>query len=167
MSLGKRIGEYRRRHNITQEQFADAMGVTSQAVSKWENDALCPDISMLSQLADFFNVSLDRLLCSEEPKRLQVLRNSERKNIDHLVLRIVIEDQEGSNVRINLPLVLIKAGLKMGLPFIRMSMDDRSFEEAVKGIDFNQVIQLAESGLVGNIIEARTAGGHQVRIYID
>jgi len=61
-SLGKRIMENRKRLGLTQDQLAEKLGVTAQAVSKWENDQSCPDISILPQLADIFGISTDALL---------------------------------------------------------------------------------------------------------
>lgn len=64
-TLGKRIAEGRKRLCLTQEQLAEKLGVTAQAVSKWENDQSCPDISILPQLADIFGTSVDALLGRE------------------------------------------------------------------------------------------------------
>ncbi len=46
-TLGIRIAEQRRKRDLTQDQLAEKMGVSPQAVSKWENDLCCPDISLL------------------------------------------------------------------------------------------------------------------------
>ena len=64
-TLGKRIVMHRKRLGLTQEQLVESLGVTSQAVSKWENDQSCPDISMLPKLAQLFGVSVDSLLGNE------------------------------------------------------------------------------------------------------
>ena len=61
-SLGKRIIANRKRVGFTQEQLADRLGVTAQAVSKWENDQSCPDIAMLPKLAELFGITIDELL---------------------------------------------------------------------------------------------------------
>ena len=50
-TIGKKISELRRERNMTQEDLAEAMGVSSQAVSKWETELSCPDIMTLSPLA--------------------------------------------------------------------------------------------------------------------
>ena len=47
---------------MTQEQLAERMGVSAQAVSKWENNLSCPDISVLPELAEVFGISVDELL---------------------------------------------------------------------------------------------------------
>lgn len=61
-TLGERIKYYRKRLGLTQEQLAERMGVSAQAVSKWENGLSCPDISILPNLADVFGISMDELL---------------------------------------------------------------------------------------------------------
>lgn len=61
-TLGKRIAANRKRLGMTQEQLAEKLGITAQAVSKWENDQSCPDINILSTLADIFGISTDILL---------------------------------------------------------------------------------------------------------
>ena len=61
-TMGKRIAGNRRRLGLTQEQLAEKLGVTAQAVSKWENDQSCPDISMLPSLAEIFGVTTDEML---------------------------------------------------------------------------------------------------------
>ncbi len=65
-SLGKKIAANRKRLNMTQDQLAEKLGVTAQAVSKWENDQSCPDITMLPKLAEIFGVSTDTLLGCEK-----------------------------------------------------------------------------------------------------
>jgi len=46
-TIGNRIKQLRKSRSMTQDQLADKLGVTAQAVSKWENDQSCPDIAML------------------------------------------------------------------------------------------------------------------------
>ena len=57
----RNIAALRRKEGVTQEQMADRLGVTYQAVSKWETEACCPDIALLPLLAQVFHVSVDRL----------------------------------------------------------------------------------------------------------
>ena len=62
VTLGKRISGYRKALGLTQDQLAEKLGLTAQAVSKWENDLSCPDITVLPKLADIFGVTTDELL---------------------------------------------------------------------------------------------------------
>ena len=59
--IGERIIEYRREHGISQREFGEMLGVTSQAVSKWERGVCCPDISLLPELAEVLGVELGEL----------------------------------------------------------------------------------------------------------
>lgn len=61
-TMGKRIAALRKQAGLTQEQLAEQLGVTAQAVSKWENDVSCPDISLLPKISQILGVSTDELL---------------------------------------------------------------------------------------------------------
>ncbi len=62
MELHNNIRDYRRKAGLTQEQLAEAMGITGASVSKWENGQSAPDLAMLLELADYFGISVDALL---------------------------------------------------------------------------------------------------------
>lgn len=68
-SLGENIASLRKEKGMTQEALASEIGVSPQAVSKWENNTNMPDIQLLPILADLFDVSLDRLFGREKGKR--------------------------------------------------------------------------------------------------
>ena len=61
MDVGYRIKYFRNRSLLTQEQLADKLSVSAQAVSKWENGVSMPDISLLPKLSEIFGVSIDEL----------------------------------------------------------------------------------------------------------
>lgn len=62
LKIGKQIRKLRLEHKMTQEELAELLGVSFQAVSKWENEQSLPDLTMLPVLADFFRVSMDELM---------------------------------------------------------------------------------------------------------
>lgn len=64
--LGDNIALLRRSAGLTQELLADRLGVSSQAVSKWERQISCPDVSLLPTMADVFGVSIDELFVNTE-----------------------------------------------------------------------------------------------------
>lgn len=85
-SLGKRIMNHRKRLGMTQETLAAKVGVSAQAVSKWENDLSCPDINILPELADIFGISVDELLGKETPSqvhRAEPIGDEEDQNKKH------------------------------------------------------------------------------------
>lgn len=63
--LAENIQKFRKQKGLTQEELADKLGVTYQAVSKWENAKSAPDIFFLPQLADVFGCSIDDLFCRD------------------------------------------------------------------------------------------------------
>lgn len=62
MNIGENIRALRREKGVTQEQLAQSIGISFQAVSKWENGITMPDITLVPVLAAYFGVSTDRLL---------------------------------------------------------------------------------------------------------
>ena len=61
LNLGTKIRELRRRDGRTQENLAEALGVTAQAVSRWESDTTYPDMQMIPAIANYFHISIDEL----------------------------------------------------------------------------------------------------------
>ena len=61
LTLGNQIKELRKQKNMTQEQLAEALGLTAQSVSKWETGLGYPDMTLIPILANIFGVSLDTL----------------------------------------------------------------------------------------------------------
>ena len=61
MNIGKNIKQLRQQKNLTQEQVAEKLGVSYQAVSKWENNANTPDIALLPKIANLLGTSIDAL----------------------------------------------------------------------------------------------------------
>lgn len=65
MEIGSRLAELRRNHNLSQKKFSELLNISSGAVGMWETDKRKPDLDMIVVLADFYNVSVDYLLCRE------------------------------------------------------------------------------------------------------
>ena len=75
MELGKKIKQLRLNKGVTQEALANALGVTYQAVSRWENETTMPDISLLPQISVFFGVSIDELFEFTEESQYERIEN--------------------------------------------------------------------------------------------
>lgn len=72
MTIGSVIATYRKNMELTQDALAQKLGVTNQAVSKWESDQSCPDILLLPQIADIFGITIDELFGREKPQAAPV-----------------------------------------------------------------------------------------------
>ena len=161
-TLGQRINQFRKQKGITQEAMAEAMGVSPQAVSKWENDASCPDIMLLPRLAKLLGTSVDELLSGEQKQEVMIVPEEKRKTFDEMVLRINVLSSDGDKVKVNLPMPLIKVALEMGI-----QMPQINNNEALKGIDLNQIIALVEKGVIGKLVEVEAADGNIVEIVVE
>lgn len=75
LDLGTKIRQLRRRDGRTQEALADALGVTSQAVSRWESGGSYPDMNLIPSIANYFGVTIDELFgyTNQRDERIQEL----------------------------------------------------------------------------------------------
>ena len=163
MTIGKRIALLRKEKGLTQEELAQHMGISPQAVSKWENDQTCPDISALPKLARLLGVSVDELLEGKENlPAVRVLPPAERKDPRDMMLRITVDSSEGDRVRVNLPIALVEASMEIGL-----GMPMINDVEPLKGIDIKKLMELVRQGFVGNLVEVDSADGDRIRIFVE
>ncbi|MBG9598888.1 helix-turn-helix domain-containing protein [Bacillus mycoides] len=89
MELGNKLKELRKEHNYSQNQLADKLNVTAQAISKWENNRCAPDIINLVQLSNLYNVSLDYLIKSDKELQSHLsLENNRLKVMKYFILCI-------------------------------------------------------------------------------
>ena len=78
--IGQFIKKIREENNLTQKELADRLGVTFQAVSKWENGKNAPDLGILKQISDEFNVNIDEILSGK--------RSSKKDSILNLIMNL-------------------------------------------------------------------------------
>ena len=159
-SIGNRISKYRKEKGLTQEELAAKLGVSSQAVSKWENDASCPDISLLPQLCRTLGITTDELLTGNN-NEVKLVPVEQRKSLDELTLRIKVNSADGDKVRVNLPMSLVKVAMEIGVEI------NASGTEALKNVDMEKILQLVERGAIGKLVEVESADGDIVEIVVE
>lgn len=157
MTLGQRIAALRRQKDMTQETLAEALGISPQAVSKWENDVSCPDIMLLPQLAGMLGVTVDALLSGEPEPETRLVPVENRKSFNDLILKVRIDSDDGDRVRVNLPMALVKIGLESGSGVQINGMNN---------IDMEQILRLVESGVLGKLVEIDSDGDH-VEVWVE
>ena len=160
--LGKNIAKYRNQKGLTQDQLAEHFGVTAQAVSKWETGNSCPDVLLLTTIADFFHITVDELLRGETAAETRLVPEDERKDVDKMLLKIVVDSAKGDRVRLNLPLPLVKLALELG-----MQMPEVNGIEALKNLDLNAILQMVDRGVIGKLVEVESAEGDIVEISVE
>ena len=161
-TIGRRITQLRKEQGMTQEELAQKLDVSSQAVSKWENDVSCPDISILPQLADILHTTTDYLLSGKKDE-VRCIPADKRKDFNDLTLRVKILSTKGDKIQVNLPVHLLRAFLDAGMDIAA----EMSGMEALKKLDMKQIMLLIENGTVGKLVEMESADGDTVEIVVE
>ena len=161
-TIGKKIAFYRKARGITQEELSEKLGVSPQAVSKWENDIACPDIQLLAPLAKILEVTTDELRSAEPVQQVRLLAQEEKPDLKKQVLKVIIDSTKGDKVRVNLPMELVRTALEIGSKIPQVTNN-----ENLKNIDFQQIIALVESGVIGKLVEIESADGDTVSVVVE
>ncbi|MFK4356499.1 helix-turn-helix domain-containing protein [Bacillus sp. RC92] len=130
MSLGQQLKKFRESQNLSQEDVAKKIGVTRQAVYKWENDKSYPDIDNLIILSEFYNVTLDNLI----------------KGNDSFKKKIKIDDKNYVSFYISFILIFVGICIKSSLIFglgILLPIFYDSFKKMISSIigEFKSIIK--------------------------
>ncbi len=165
-TIGKRISENRKKKNIKQDELAEMLLVSPQAVSKWENDISCPDISILPNLAKILGITVDELLSGKQEPAVSFVPEEKRKSIDEMMCRIIVDSSEGDKVRINIPCALAKLALDCGMELPQVSGNE-ALNSALKTIDLAKIFEMVEKGVMGNIVEVESHEGDIVSIFVE
>lgn len=90
--IGKNLRKLRTDKKLTQDQLAEQLHITRQAVSNWENGKTQPDIDTLTQIAEFYDVSIERIIYGKEKKKFYFKVTAKPQDAVNLgcVLAIVI-----------------------------------------------------------------------------
>lgn len=162
-SLGQRIARLRKSKGLTQEELGDKVGISSQAVSKWETDASVPDIMLLVKIANIFDITVDELLGNERIRETpKVVPQENRKDVDKMILKITVDSNDGDRVRINLPITIVKLMIDGGA-----KMPEINGSDALKSVEWSQVFALIEQGVIGKLVEVESSDGDKVNIVVE
>lgn len=169
MNLGNNISERRKAMGLTQEELASKLGVSAQAVSKWENNLSCPDISLLPDISKLFSISVDELLGASDTKTKEDVSEAEiphsqpeftyeepvhtGKKASKL---IISTERNGKSSKVKFPLGIVRFGLNIGGIFGGLS-----------GEQANAVENAIKTGLMGEILSVDGENGEKVIISLE
>jgi len=84
VKIGEKIKDLRKKADVTQEKFAEYLGVSAQAVSKWEVEGCYPDLELLAPIANFFNITIDELMGFDKAKEQEEIKDYIQRKHDML-----------------------------------------------------------------------------------
>ena len=115
MTTADRIQSLRKSKGMSQEELADAIGVSRQAVSKWESEQATPDLEKIVIMSDIFEVTTDYLLKGIEP-----VKTDDHKTMADLIDQKVLTEKNSKRVKTAVKWFLIGFGALLAIDFISM-----------------------------------------------
>ncbi len=161
-TIGKKLCDLRKQSGFTQDYVAEKLGVSAQAVSKWENDIACPDIMTLPKIAELYGITIDELFKNEEVQSNVKYEKTEKVNETELIFRVYVDTVNGDDVKVNLPYILVKELINVGkdISFMFTGID-------LSGINFESIFKMVEMGVIGEIVNVKTQNGDIVRVVVE
>ena len=169
-SLGENISALRKEKGLTQEELSEVLGVSPQAVSKWENNLSCPDIMLLPNIAEIFSVSVDELLSGKKSdanlkaeNQGSTAKTEPFKESEPLVkaknIKIIVHSPNKNDVKVTVPMRLVKIAIKLGtgIPQISGNLN-------ITDAQIAEIMNLVEMGVTGKLIDVDTGNGETVEI---
>ena len=154
LTLGRRIQALRREQSLTQEALAEHMGVTPQAVSKWENALSCPDIMSLPRLAQALHTTVDTLLTGQSASDTPT---APVKPPEELIVRISIHPDDEARVCLNLPYTVFSLAARYDMLTFTFSANDGDIDaeklaREMAKVDFRAIAALIAQGARGMLV---------------
>lgn len=191
-SIGRRIAQRRLAKGMTQERLAREMGVSAQAVSKWENDLNYPDVTLLAPLARLLETTIDELLtgaapsvdasasagtptegaadapaasepaAATTPTAADPTSRPSTASKNAWVHIQVTGGREGDNVDVSIPLSIVKFAANVALAQPAIANNT-----ALEGFDLEAILRAVEEGELGTIVDVTDHDeGERVRIWV-
>ena len=141
-TIGENIAYFRKKNKLTQEELAEKLSVTSQAVSKWECDSSYPDITGMQALAKTLGVTVDELINGEQ--QLPEVSEAPKEQIDRRIVLINVEATD-TTVTTRLPVSFVKKSIENGM--FKKIVGEEAFE------NMGALEDMIDSGLTGTFVE--------------
>ena len=145
--IGEHIAYYRKKAGMTQEQLSEKMGVTAQAVSKWENGLTCPDLDSVARLSEILGVSVEQLVHGDAAVPSVSVVETPQVGRRVLCIQVQTKTPEVFNVTVRFPVELILKAYEMGC-LESLVGDEACFVE--------QAIEMIRQGAIGSLVDVET-----------
>ena len=154
MSIGKNIAQFRKQKGLTQAELGNLLGVSNQAVSKWESEVNMPDILLLPKIAQVLSVSIDELYSGKLPDTCNIEETAKKKG---RILALSVGDLS-SSVKIKIPIEAIRALLCSENAMDKIKINDKTAKM------FLQMLDKCDSA--GTLTDV-DAGGFKTKITVE
>lgn len=161
-TIGKKLYDLRKQSGFTQDYVAEKLGVSAQAVSKWENDIACPDIMTLPNIAELYGITIDELFKNDDVQSNAKYEKTEAINENELVLRVYVDSVHGDTVKVTLPYPVVKELAVVGknISSIISGID-------LSGVDFDTIFAMVENGMLGEFVNIESQNGDIIRVVVE
>lgn len=162
-TIGTNIAYFRKKAGMTQEELSEKMNVTSQAISKWENDLSYPDLPSVKKLADVLRVSTDEIFGGERSIPVETDAGEQQIERRIMVIRVRNEDDEAPGGK---PL---RVEVRYPVSQLLKAKENGTLRELVGGREASSVemaIGMIREGVVGTLVDVQ-AEGYTVRITVE
>ncbi|MBO5037529.1 MAG: helix-turn-helix transcriptional regulator [Clostridia bacterium] len=141
MSIGKNITMFRKAKGLTQAELGELLGVSNQAVSKWESEMTMPDIMLLPEIAKVLGVTLDDLY--GEHKEYEIVDKVNSDTVTDKRILLISVKEENTNIKLRIPVQAVHSILSNDI-FKKAIPDEAQIDELFKMI---------ESGAKGTLVD--------------
>ena len=121
---------------------------------------------LLSPLAELLGITVDELLNDRAKPETALVPEAERKSLDDMLFKVIVNSAQGDKVRVNLPMPLVRIGLEMGLKIPQVANNEH-LGDALKGIDVQQILLMVEKGVIDKLVEVESVAGDIVEVYVE
>ena len=148
-TIGQNIAYFRKQKQLTQEELAEKMSVTAQAVSKWECDASYPDITVINSLAKVLGISVDSIFNGS--KEIPEMKETTPEKLDRRILRVQVQVTKAENEESDTTIIA-----RFPVAAVNKAIENGTLKKLVGEDAYGEVVStfgMIDAGLTGPIVE--------------
>ena len=153
-TIGSNIAYFRKKAGFTQEELSEIMNITSQAISKWENDLSYPDLANAQKLACVLKVSMEELLNGDTKHPVATNADAEQIARRILVIHVQTAPNESYGTKATSSTVCIPVSVLLNA-FENGTLHELLGED-ITGSQAEMIINIIKQGVTGTIIDQQT-----------
>lgn len=147
MSIGKNITMFRKAKGLTQAELGELLGVSNQAVSKWESEMTMPDIMLLPEIAKVLGVTLDDLY--GEHKEYEIVDKVNSDTVTDKRILLISVKKENTNIKLRIPVQAVYSIFSNDI-----------FKKAIPDEEIDELFKMIESGAKGTLVDVEDNNAH-------